>query len=146
VVISLVSFRKENDRINLLLKLPAEGSGRSKKLAKQSAAEAFIFSLIYKVMETSPTNPESSTKKIVNFDTLIGQGNFIGGLQEFCRRWNMPNPTYRLDMELGLPHAKQYFITCALHDRRTFGSASKKKIAKQLAAEEMWAEVQNDMG
>lgn len=111
----------------------AEGSGRSKKKAKQSAAEAFIYSLIYKVISIPILNPELPHQKHqreVNIDRL--------------RSWKMENPLYRLEMEIG-SQTKQYFVSCVLHDRKTFGSAGKLKAAKQSAAQEMWEEVYNDM-
>lgn len=133
----------------------ADGEGRSKKKAKQAAAEAFIYLLIYKVIKSPPESPQNDhdfTSKLEvfeNLDKTIEQGNFIGALQEFCFRWGLSKPSYRFEMEIGESKAKLFFVSCELPKLgeaiRTFGSSGKKKAAKQIAAEEMWHKVHNEM-
>lgn len=65
-------------------------------------------------------------------------GNPIGVLQEQCmsRRW--PPPTYETEMEVGLPHQRQFTIACVVLKLREIGQGKSKKIAKRLAAHKMW--------
>lgn len=65
-------------------------------------------------------------------------GNPIGWLQEQCmvRRW--PPPTYETEMEVGLPHQRQFTIACCVLKLREIGQGKSKKIAKRLAAHKMF--------
>lgn len=53
------------------------------------------------------------------------------------RRW--PPPTYETEMEVGLPHERQFTIACVVLKNREIGQGKSKKIAKRLAAHKMWA-------
>ncbi|XP_055548283.1 RISC-loading complex subunit tarbp2-like isoform X2 [Wyeomyia smithii] len=70
-------------------------------------------------------------------------GNPIGWLQEMCmaRRW--PPPTYETEMEVGLPHERQFTIACAVLTNRELGKGNSKKIAKRRAAQRMWQTLQD---
>lgn len=69
-------------------------------------------------------------------------GNPIGWLQELCmaRRW--PPPTYETELEVGLPHERQFTIACVVLKYREIGQGKSKKIAKRLAANKMWIKLQ----
>lgn len=69
-------------------------------------------------------------------------GNPIGWLQELCmyRRW--PPPTYETELEVGLPHQRQFTIACVVLKNREIGQGKSKKIAKRLAAHKMWVRLQ----
>lgn len=54
-----------------------------------------------------------------------------------ARRW--PPPTYETEMEVGLPHERQFTIACVVLKNREIGQGKSKKIAKRLAAHKMWA-------
>lgn len=70
-------------------------------------------------------------------------GNPIGWLQELCmaRRW--PPPSYETEMEVGLPHERQFTIACVVLKHREIGQGKSKKIAKRLAAHKMWLRLQD---
>lgn len=69
-------------------------------------------------------------------------GNPIGWLQELCmaRRW--PPPAYETEKEVGLPHERQFTIACVVLKYREVGQGKSKKIAKRLAANNMWGKLQ----
>ncbi|KAG4075896.1 hypothetical protein HA402_003722 [Bradysia odoriphaga] len=121
----------------------AIGAGKSKKEAKHSAAKA----LIDKLTGVSYTVNEISTTVNGNIDDLNSSldsnvfGNPIGWLQELCtaRRW--PPPMYENELELGLPHERQFTIACVVSKYREVGQGKSKKIAKRLAAHKMWINI-----
>lgn len=147
----------------------AIGAGKSKKEAKHSAAKALIDKLTgvsYTVSEISTTmNGNIEYAKFFNisdskeFFFLIKIcpylqssdlnssldsnvfGNPIGWLQELCtaRRW--PPPMYENELELGLPHERQFTIACVVSKYREVGQGKSKKIAKRLAAHKMWINI-----
>lgn len=69
-------------------------------------------------------------------------GNPIGLLQEMCmsRRW--PPPTYETELEVGLPHERQFTISCSVLKYHEVGQGKSKKIAKRIAAYKMWTRLQ----
>lgn len=58
-----------------------------------------------------------------------------------ARRW--PPPTYETEMEVGLPHERQFTIACAVLKYREVGKGKSKKIAKRQAAQKMWQRLQD---
>jgi RISC-loading complex subunit TARBP2 len=52
------------------------------------------------------------------------------------RRW--PPPTYETELEVGLPHERQFTIACVVLKYREIGQGKSKKIAKRTAAHKMW--------
>lgn len=52
------------------------------------------------------------------------------------RRW--PPPTYETEMEVGLPHERQFTIACVVLKLREVAQGKSKKIAKRSAAKKMW--------
>lgn len=77
------------------------------------------------------------------FDDQVA-GNPIGWLQEQCmvRRW--PPPTYETEMEVGLPHERQFTIACTVLSYYEVGQGKSKKIAKRQAAHKMWLVLQQN--
>lgn len=126
--------------------LTAMGTGRSKKEAKHSAAKTLIDKLtgVTIIDKSSSLNENQS-----GGDTGLGNsednvvGNPIGWLQELCmsRRW--PPPIYETEMEVGLPHERQFTIACTIGKYREVGQGKSKKIAKRLAAHKMWNRLQS---
>uniref|UniRef100_A0A8D8CNB8 Interferon-inducible double-stranded RNA-dependent protein kinase activator A homolog A n=2 Tax=Culex pipiens complex TaxID=518105 RepID=A0A8D8CNB8_CULPI len=122
----------------------AMGTGKSKKEAKHAAAKALIDKLTGCSFGDTPVGGVS-----VKSDPEAGSGddepsgNPIGWLQEMCmaRRW--PPPTYETEMEVGLPHERQFTIACAVLKYREVGKGKSKKIAKRQAAQRMWQRLQD---
>lgn len=121
----------------------AMGTGKSKKEAKHAAAKA----LIDKLAGTSFGETHTGGLNVKTEAGTDGEdelsGNPIGWLQEMCmaRRW--PPPTYETEMEVGLPHERQFTIACAVLKYREVGKGKSKKIAKRQAAQRMWQRLQD---
>lgn len=109
----------------------AMGTGRSKKEAKHSAAKSILDCLTGNADGTVLPNPPIQ-------DPKSSVGNPIGLLQELCmsRRW--PPPAYKTEFEEGLPHERQFTISCVVFKHKETGTGKSKKIAKRLAAQNMW--------
>lgn len=121
----------------------AMGTGKSKKEAKHAAAKALIDKLTgISFNETQIGNLNIKSESSTNGDEEPS-GNPIGWLQEMCmaRRW--PPPTYETEMEVGLPHERQFTIACAILKFREVGKGKSKKIAKRQAAHRMWQRLQD---
>lgn len=48
---------------------------------------------------------------------------------------------YENELELGLPHERQFTIACVVSKYREVGQGKSKKIAKRLAAHKMWINI-----
>lgn len=101
----------------------AMGVGRSKKEAKHAAAKALIDKLTGLNLSdahyqqsvaptTSVSNGSSTNVDGAGFDEKNSMGNPIGVLQELCMNKHWPPPTYETEMEVGLPHERQFTIAC----------------------------------
>lgn len=133
----------------------AMGAGRSKKEAKHAAAKSLIDKLTGISISDPPNmlnsvtaNGDSSSMPGGNENSNSYEekviGNPIGWLQELCmaRRW--PPPTYETEMEVGLPHERQFTIACTILKYREIGKGKSKKVAKRLAAHKMWTRLQEN--
>lgn len=58
-----------------------------------------------------------------------------------ARRW--PPPCYETEEEVGLPHERQFAIACLVASYRETGRGKSKKVAKRLAAQQMWQRLQD---
>lgn len=121
----------------------AMGTGKSKKEAKHAAAKA----LIDKLTGTNFSDQQTANLTVKSENANQGDdeptGNPIGWLQEMCmaRRW--PPPAYETEMEVGLPHERQFTIACTVLSYREVGKGKSKKIAKRQAAQRMWQRLQD---
>ncbi|KAK9501331.1 hypothetical protein O3M35_012067 [Rhynocoris fuscipes] len=127
----------------------AMGTGRSKKEAKHAAAKSILEKLIGTEAEagaakngTTVLDAIGSKPNSVPGDDLM-MVNPIGLLQELCmsRRW--PPPAYETESEEGLPHERQFTISCVVFKHKETGTGKSKKIAKRLAAHNMWQRLIN---
>jgi RISC-loading complex subunit TARBP2 len=134
--------------------VPAMGVGRSKKEAKHAAAKALIDKLtglnlsdtFYQQQKTFNANGSpgvAATTNNTNFDEKNQMGNPIGVLQEFCMSKHWPPPQYEVEVEVGLPHERQFTIGCLVLKFREVGMGKSKKIAKRQAAQKMWERLQS---
>lgn len=132
------------------------GVGRSKKEAKHAAAKALIDKLtgsllssdsFHQQQKSFASNGSSSaantTTSSSNFDEKNQMGNPIGVLQEFCMSKHWPPPQYEVEVEVGLPHERQFTIGCLVLKLREVGMGKSKKIAKRQAAQKMWERLQS---
>ncbi|XP_055709687.1 interferon-inducible double-stranded RNA-dependent protein kinase activator A homolog isoform X4 [Phlebotomus papatasi] len=122
----------------------AMGAGRSKKEAKHAAAKALIDKLTGH-LAIGGEQMEAALETMLGpsgYDDKV-MGNPIGWLQEMCmaRRW--PPPTYETEMEVGLPHERQFTIACTVLKYREVGQGKSKKIAKRIAAHKMYTRLQD---
>ncbi|XP_053696453.1 interferon-inducible double-stranded RNA-dependent protein kinase activator A homolog [Sabethes cyaneus] len=122
----------------------AMGTGKSKKEAKHAAATA----LIDKLRGISLSDPATGTLKVKPEQVGEGEdeptGNPIGLLQELCMSRRCPPPTYKTEMEDGLPHERQFTITCSVSKYHEVGKGTSKKTAKRQAAHRMWQRLQEE--
>lgn len=135
--------------------VPAMGVGRSKKEAKHAAAKALIDKLtglnlsdtFYQQQKSFNTNGSpgalNTSSSSTNFDEKNQMGNPIGVLQEFCMSKHWPPPQYEVEVEVGLPHERQFTIGCLVLKYREVGMGKSKKIAKRQAAQKMWERLQS---
>lgn len=131
------------------------GVGRSKKEAKHAAAKALIDKLtglnlsdsFYQQNKSFNSNGSpgaiAATTTNTNFDEKNQMGNPIGVLQEFCMSKHWPPPQYEVEVEVGLPHERQFTIGCLVLKFREVGMGKSKKIAKRQAAQKMWERLQS---
>lgn len=121
----------------------AFGCGPSKKQAKHNCAKALIALLTGQPMPVDEFDGAASNggggggtaSSDVDEDKIIG--NPIGQLQELCMGRKWPPPTYETEMEVGLPHARQFTIACYVLNHHEIGTGKSKKIAKRNAANKM---------
>jgi RISC-loading complex subunit TARBP2 len=131
----------------LISTITAMGVGRSKKEAKHAAAKALIDKLtglnlsdsFYQQQKGFNANGTASTISATstntNFDEKNQMGNPIGVLQEFCMSKHWPPPSYEVEVEVGLPHERQFTIGCLVLKYREVGMGKSKKLAKRSAAQ-----------
>lgn len=115
----------------------AIGIGRSKQVAKHSAAQKALDKLAEKGLcawdEATVKAPKSEvTNGPVNLIL-----NSIGTLEEICAQNKLPRPKFTEISEVGPPHCKEFTYQCQITSIITKITAGSKKQAKQLAAKEM---------
>lgn len=125
----------------------AFGCGPSKKQAKHNCAKALISVLTGTPLPSDEydgtggggggNGTGASNGSAVDQDDDKVTGNPIGQLQELCMSRKWPPPTYETEMEVGLPHARQFTIACYVLNHHEVGNGKSKKIAKRNAANKM---------
>lgn len=143
------TFRYRVSYIDKDVPFTAMGAGRSKKEAKHSAAKSLIEKMSGIItcdaqnMALNPSNALGEELGCNNFDDNA-MGNPIGLLQELCmsRRW--PPPTYETELEVGLPHERQFTISCSVLKFNEIGQGKSKKISKRIAAYKMFTLLQEN--
>lgn len=119
----------------------AFGCGPSKKQAKHNCAKALIALLTGQSLPNDDAEANGSANN-ENEDEKVA-GNPIGQLQELCMSRKWPPPTYETEMEVGLPHARQFTIACFVLNHQEVGNGKSKKIAKRNAAHKMWQKLKD---
>jgi len=116
----------------------AMGSGQSKKKAKHAAAKAVLDKIWGGRCPTLLENIDSNMIPTITspYDDGI-PGNPVGNLQELCISHRWAPPSYLLDGENGLPHEREFVITCIVEKYTEIGAGKSKKLAKRQAAYRM---------
>ena len=70
-------------------------------------------------------------------------GNPVGNLQELCISHRWAPPSYLLNGENGLPHEREFVITCIVENYTEIGAGKSKKLAKRQAAYRMLMRVKD---
>lgn len=111
-------------------------TSKSKKTGKEMVARELIMCLKMAIDERSTSEikqeiPSPISKPARNV-------NYVGLLQEFCIRKQLPPPDYGTEKSTGTPNNPSFYIFCRVGEvYREVGIASNKKTAKQLAAEKV---------
>lgn len=61
----------------------------------------------------------------------------LGPLKDLCFEHKIPEPQFVLINEDGPPHSREFTYECCVASLKTVSTSSTKKLAKQLAAQEM---------
>ncbi|CAH1714627.1 unnamed protein product [Aphis gossypii] len=125
----------------------AYGQGKSKKEAKQHAAKALLRIILKEfpelcsdplfVSQIDVTSDLNDTFETMNFGDN-DERNPIGMLQELCTSLHLPPPVYITECEDGLPHQRLFTVSCNVSDYKETGIGKSKKIAKRLAANNLY--------
>lgn len=121
--------------------------GKSKKEAKQNAARGLL-RIIHKEFPDICGGPlveshiESTSELNETFETMNfgdnDERNPIGMLQELCTSLHLPPPVYITECEDGLPHQRLFTVSCNVSEYKQTGVGKSKKIAKRLAANNLY--------
>lgn len=138
----------------------AMGTGQSKKKAKHAAAKAVLDKIwggrCASLLESLSGSPWVTALPCFSFNfvfityfywyripTITSPyddgipGNPVGNLQEVCISHRWAPPTYLLEGENGLPHEREFVITCIVESYQEVGVGKSKKLAKRQAAYRM---------
>lgn len=84
------------------------------------------------------SNPDSNeTIETMNFGDN-DERNPIGMLQELCTYLHLPPPVYKTVSEDGLPHQRLFTVSCNVSEYNHTGVGKSKKVAKRLAANNLF--------
>lgn len=131
----------------------ALGKAKSKKAAKQMAAREILSQVVNRnelvgfdlglTREEAAENLNKLSAKLEADDDVgaASAENWVGKLSEHCSRvkMNIPDYTYEEKTEA---QGHFFVVTCTLGSEKTVGEAKQKKIAKTLAAREMFLKTQ----
>ncbi|CAK1544788.1 unnamed protein product [Leptosia nina] len=140
-------------------KLSVTASARSKKEAKQEVARRMLAELFIHgtpvpapyARPPSPRSPSPDVPEPPETKALPSTGvapststvqpdirSYVALLKELCEQYVMGAPQYELIGDAGLPHQRQFTMSVRLGKHERVASASTKKTAKQLAAEQLY--------
>lgn len=108
-----------------------QGVGRSKKDAKHDAAK----NLISRMRLTHPGLDEIPQAEVVSVATPSADA--VRLLRDLCVQRDCPLPTFEMVQQAGPPESPQYTFQCSVAQIVRMATAITKKMAKQLAAQEM---------
>ncbi|KAH8333624.1 hypothetical protein KR059_001469 [Drosophila kikkawai] len=113
------------------LEMESHGNGRTKREAKQLAAEN-----LWRKLSVQPG--VSTEIQILNRDMLKE-------LRDYCLLHGMPQPIIKAVQQSDSSSAQDFVASCSVGSIKCYAKADKKKYARQLAASEVLAMISNQM-
>uniref|UniRef100_A0A1A9VI19 DRBM domain-containing protein n=1 Tax=Glossina austeni TaxID=7395 RepID=A0A1A9VI19_GLOAU len=109
-----------------MMDLEIDGTGRSKRNAKHSAASNVIkkLRLRYPDIDEVPEDDQTETPT----------EDMVAMLRDYCVQHQYPLPTFEMIQEGGTPDAPEFIALCSLASIKRFGKSTTKKDARQKAA------------
>lgn len=86
---------------------------------------------------TDSTSDSTEAFENMNFGDN-DERNPIGLLQELCTCLRLPPPVYKTVSEDGLPHQRLFTVSCIVSEYNRLGVGKSKKVAKRLAANNLF--------
>lgn len=125
----------------------APGFGRSKQVAKHDAATKALEILAERGLYDPQSNPaqefNAQAHRNESDNPMTPSVNFIGSLKDICCENKLPPPNFIEISDVGPPHCREFTFECCLASIRTQATANTKKQAKQLAAKDMLAKIED---
>ncbi|KAG5890378.1 hypothetical protein JTB14_029744 [Gonioctena quinquepunctata] len=139
-----------NNRFDYMVRVAgivAEGTGTSKQIAKHDAAQSALTQLeeigIYNPSEIPVQEFNIPTSFATPASPFKASPNCIGPLKDLCVDQKIQDPVFTLVSDLGPPHCREFTYECTVASLKTIATANTKKMAKQLAAQEMMEKIKD---
>ncbi|XP_047989530.1 RISC-loading complex subunit TARBP2-like isoform X2 [Leguminivora glycinivorella] len=119
-------------------------TARSKKEAKQEVARLMLARLAAAGLSVPPPYAAPAAAAPLACDEpsagAVGTGSrsYKALLKELCQEYNLPGPEYTLEGDTGPAHARRFTARCAVGAHARIASATTKKAAQQLAAQQLY--------
>ncbi|XP_023028942.2 R2D2 protein [Leptinotarsa decemlineata] len=127
--------------------IEAFGTGSSKQIAKHDAAQNALAKLkdlnIYNPSEIPVQEFKVATSYAPPGSPFKRSPNCIGPLKDMCAENKIPDPIFTLRSDVGPPHCREFTYECKVASITTVATANTKKMAKQIAAQEMMTKIKD---
>nr|QRW27850.1 R2D2 [Phaedon cochleariae] len=129
----------------------AMGIGTSKQISKHEAAHNALRMLEEMGIYNPAEMPLQEFKKVPAASSSVPHSpimvapapNSIAPLKDLCLDNKINDPTFILISDVGPPHQREFTYECRIDSIRTVATGSTKKMAKQLAAQEMMEKIKD---
>ncbi|XP_069355254.1 protein Loquacious-like isoform X2 [Maniola hyperantus] len=137
------------------------GVARSKKEAKQEAARRMLLTLHARGLPVpppyaaprSPEPPEPSDNPALEAGAghagagagALDTRSYVAVLRELCEEYRLGEPAYELVGDTGPPHLRHFTVRAALGLHSRTATATTKKQARQLAAEQLYSYLRENL-